>query len=249
MYVSVYIVVCISVDRYFAIKHPFYAHRFRSPIKAAIACGAIWTAVCLIRIFIQIKVTTENINNTLCFEKKTQNPTSVGIVVTIELFGFIIPFFILSFCSFHIILTLYRRNTESQGGTAFSRSIIIVAANLIIFFICYVPFHAGYLLQFLVERSVPDCEMLKNVRSFIKVSICVANLNCCLDAIIYYFASVEFREYFNQSKRKSSRNNLNICIISVKDTPVTHTTDSLALVPDGQNVHKHIGTGISHLAP
>uniref|UniRef100_UPI00398F541A G-protein coupled receptor 55-like n=1 Tax=Pristiophorus japonicus TaxID=55135 RepID=UPI00398F541A len=217
MYVSIYIIVCISVDRYIAIKHPLQANRFRSPMKAAITCGATWIFVCLIRIFLQVKVTTESKNHTICFLKKTEKPTSVWIIVVIELLGFLIPSFILSYCSFHIIMIFCKRTMESQKSTAFSRSIIIVATNLIIFFICYVPFHAGILLQFLTERLGQDCEMLKNVRAFINVSICLANMNCCLNAIIYYFASVEVRDYFNYSKRKSSSKNANLCVISVQN--------------------------------
>ncbi|XP_041061506.1 G-protein coupled receptor 35-like [Carcharodon carcharias] len=197
MYVSIYITVCISMDRYVAVKHPLKAKRLRSPMKAAIACVAIWTFVCLIGIILQIKFTVENEKTEFCFLKKNEKPTSIWIIIAIELIGFIIPSCILSFCSFQIIMTLCKKSKGSQGNLAFSRSIIIVASNLIIFFICFMPFHVGLLIQFLLETLWNNCEMLKNVRNFISVSTCMASMNCCLDAIIYYFASSEVAQVFN----------------------------------------------------
>ncbi|XP_078420640.1 G-protein coupled receptor 35-like [Cetorhinus maximus] len=226
MYVSIYITVCISMDRYVAVKHPLKAKRLRSPTKAAIACGAVWTFVCLIGIILQIKFTVENEKTEFCFLKKNEKPTSIWIIIAIELIGFIIPSCILSFCSFQIIMTLCKKSRESQGNLTFSRSIRIVASNLIIYFICFMPFHIGLLIQFLVETLWNNCEMLKNVRNFISVSTCVANMNCCLDAIIYYFASSEVRASLNQSNRMSSKKN-SLYIIAGENTQYTQQSDDL----------------------
>ncbi|XP_072111665.1 G-protein coupled receptor 35-like [Mobula birostris] len=220
MYVSIYITVCICVDRYIAIKYPLNAVRYRSPVKAAIACGVTWTLVCLIRIPLQIHSTIEaqNQNQRQCFVNRSQHPPSSWIVIVIELVGFIIPAIILSFCSFQIITTLHKRKMESYGSIRFSKTIVIIATTLTSFFICYLPFHIGYFLQFVFESSEQNCVKQNIVRTFVRISICLANGNCCLDAIIYYFASVEIRNYFRP--KKACRNNNELCIITQCSTPL-----------------------------
>ncbi|XP_072329307.1 G-protein coupled receptor 55-like [Scyliorhinus torazame] len=228
MYVSIYIIVCISMDRCIAIKYPLKAKSFRSPMKAAIACGAIWTFVCLVAISLQIRFAAGNVNAEFCFLKQTDEPTETWIIIIIELFGFIIPFFILSFCSLQIIVALCKKSTESQGNFVFSRSITIIATNLIIFIICFLPFHAGLLIQFLVETFKMDCVTLINARMFVTVSTCLANVNCCLDGIIYYFASKEVRASLTQHIRMiSSRKKISLDVIEVQNTQDTQQSDYL----------------------
>ncbi|XP_078058783.1 G-protein coupled receptor 35-like [Mustelus asterias] len=222
MYVSIYIIVCISVDRYIAIKYPLKAKYLRSPMKAAFACGAVWSFVCSIAISLQIQFSIANDSPQFCFLKMTDKPTAIWIIIIIELFGFIIPFFILCFCSFQIIVTLCKRNRESQGNFVSSRSIIIIITNLITFIVCFLPFHTGLLIQFLVDSSGGDCAAQKNVRIFVSVSTCVANMNCCLDAIIYYLASKEVRASLTQSiKRMSSRSKISLGVVQVQNTQDT----------------------------
>ncbi|XP_059843129.1 G-protein coupled receptor 35-like [Hypanus sabinus] len=217
MYVSIYTTVCICVDRYIAIKYPLNAVRYRSPMKAAIACGITWTFVSLTRISLQIQLTKEAKDQHKCFNKKSKEPSSLWIVIVIELAGFIIPAIILSFCSFQIITTLRKRKMESYGSIRFSKTIAIIATNLATFFICYLPFHLGYFLQFLFESSGQDCVKQDIVRTFVRVSICLANGNCCLDAVVYYFASVEIRNYFRP--KKTCRKDHELCIITQCSTP------------------------------
>ncbi|XP_020392941.2 G-protein coupled receptor 35-like [Rhincodon typus] len=216
MYVSIYIIVCITVDRYIAIKYPFKAKYLRSPKKATFACGAAWTLICSLSVFLKINFNNATGNNKFCFQKTTAQPTKTWIIISIELFGFVIPFLILSFCSFQIIVTLCNKSAESQGNYVFGRSIKIVITNLIIFFICFMPFHAGLLHEFLQEMSHQDCKLLNNVRLFMSVASTIASINCCLDGIIYYFASIETREFLNQTKKEV--NNVNAYTISFQKT-------------------------------
>ncbi|XP_038670946.1 G-protein coupled receptor 35-like [Scyliorhinus canicula] len=228
MYVSIYIIVCISMDRCIAIKYPLKAKSFRSPMKAAIACGAIWTFVCLVAISLQIQFAADSVNAKSCFLKQTDEPTDTWIIIIIELFGFIIPFIILSFCSLQIIMTLCKKSTESQGNFIFSRSITIIATNLIIFILCFFPFHAALLMQFLMDTFQVNCAMLMNSRMFVTVSTCLANVNCCLDGIIYYFASKEVRASLTQHIRRiSGRKKLSLGVIEVQNTQDTQQSDYL----------------------
>ncbi|XP_069753955.1 G-protein coupled receptor 35-like [Narcine bancroftii] len=201
IYVSIYLITCISVDRYIAIKHPLKAVRMRSPMKAAILCGATWIFVCTIRISMQVSMSTRTAKEKNCFIKVySKIPPNLWLVGAIEVIGFIIPAFILSFSSFQIIMTLCKRKVESYGNAGFGRTIIIIATNLLIFFICYLPFHVGLFVQFMFESTEQECERQNIVQNFVYVFICLANGNCCLDAIVYYFASLEVCDHFKQKK-------------------------------------------------
>ncbi|KYO19964.1 hypothetical protein Y1Q_0021898 [Alligator mississippiensis] len=64
--------------------------------------------------------------------------------------------------------------------------------------------HLGILLQFLVRQHIiVDCSMKQKISLFIQVSMMLANINCCLDAIGYYFITKEFREKNLKNLRKT----------------------------------------------
>ncbi|XP_029472330.1 G-protein coupled receptor 55-like [Rhinatrema bivittatum] len=198
MYGSIFIITCISLDRYVVIKHPFTAKLFRSPKTTLLICCCIWILVWLGSIPIYNFHETNN-QTVKCFHKMSDKAWHASIIISLEVFGFLIPLTVMAYCSVQIIRTILRHREMKQGNTNHATCVYIIAANLITFVICFTPSHVGIFLQFLVRQHfIADCSIKQNISLFIQVAMCFSNINCCLDAICYYFAAKEFRARTNK---------------------------------------------------
>ncbi|XP_066565352.1 G-protein coupled receptor 55a isoform X2 [Amia ocellicauda] len=187
MYGSILIIACISVDRYIALRHPFFAKTIRSPRKATVACIAIW-----IIIFGASGPVYKlhGKNTTDCF-KTFSNETwnKVHIVVGMETV-FIASALVLIFCSIHVIkilITMQKRNTGDQQLLN-NKSIKIILTNLISFLVCFIPYHIAVPMYFMKKKQNMNSDpLIDSLRNFIHISICLTSINCLFDGICYYF--------------------------------------------------------------
>ncbi|XP_038272468.1 G-protein coupled receptor 35-like [Dermochelys coriacea] len=208
MSMSIYIITVISVDRYIAIKFPLKAKSLRSPWKAAFICGILWV------LMITGLIVKQRRNEPLCFQKLSTKPSTSFPYVLI--FIFLIPLIIVCFCSMHVIRSLKKKIiTNSHKNKLIEKAIYIVSANMIVFIVCFLPVHIGMLARFVMEKNLVNCFAIQKIRTFTTISICIANSNCCMDAICYYFVAKEFQEASSFHKPKSHHS-------ETKQTPTSH---------------------------
>ncbi|XP_044147290.1 G-protein coupled receptor 55 [Bufo gargarizans] len=194
MYGSIYTIMFISVDRYIAIKFPFLSKMLRSPKKTLCICIFIWVFVWT------VALCTFNFQDDLrhgsCFHNMSDSIWSTHIIVPLEIFGFLIPMTVMLYCSIQIIRTLLvpvsSSSVQCEGSKA--NVIRIIISNLIVFLFSFLLSHIGIFLQFLVRKHViSNCLIKKHISLFVQVALCISNINCCLDAITYYYVGKEFR--------------------------------------------------------
>ncbi|XP_074860543.1 G-protein coupled receptor 35-like [Carettochelys insculpta] len=189
MPVSIYIITLIAVDRFVAIKYPLKAKSFRSPLKAAVICGFLWITI-IIYASLNPRFSEKE---KVCFRKRSAEPLTTSLLSTI--WGFFIPLVILSFCSIQVIWCLKKKkDTSSHEETSIRKALWIVSMNLCVFITCFLPFNLGLLIRYAVDVVGAACSVRQNASSFIRVAACIANSNCCLDALCYYFVAKEFQE-------------------------------------------------------
>ncbi|NXT80181.1 GPR35 protein, partial [Zapornia atra] len=188
---SISIITAIAADRYLAIKYPLKAKVLRSPLKASFACVLLW--IVLICVMSLIKMLEARGQDEHCFEKPSVKPSVItlcGIII-----GFFIPLIILSFCSIQVIAELMRKKSENcHEEKLVTKAIYIVSANMAVFIICFLPLYLGHLLRFILDASSSNCSAIQTVNNFVHFASALANMNCCLDAICYYFVNKEFKE-------------------------------------------------------
>ncbi|NXV46695.1 GPR55 protein, partial [Uria aalge] len=193
MYGSIFIIVCITVDRYICIKHPFEGRANQSPKWAILSCCFIWAVTWLCRSPMYI---FPEKNHVKCFYNMSEQVAwSIPVIVSLEIFGFLIPLTVMVFCSAQNILILLNHKSQAKKKVEGSGSLRVIIINLVVFLVCFTPVHLAICLQCLVrQRVIVNCSLKQSISFFIQVSMILANLNCCLDAIFYYFAAKEFRE-------------------------------------------------------
>uniref|UniRef100_A0A8C5X890 G-protein coupled receptors family 1 profile domain-containing protein n=1 Tax=Malurus cyaneus samueli TaxID=2593467 RepID=A0A8C5X890_9PASS len=190
-FMSIGIITIIAADRYLAIKYPLRAKALRSPLKAAFASGLLWIVIiCEVSI---IKSLEDRRQDDLCFEKSSVTPSVVTLCTIIP--GFFVPLLIVSYCSIRTIAELMRKKNENGHNEKLTRkAVYIVSANMAVFIICFLPLYLGHLLRFVMDSMSSDCSSIQSINNFVHFASIVANTNCCLDAICYYFVNKEFKE-------------------------------------------------------
>ncbi|NXL70970.1 GPR35 protein, partial [Leptocoma aspasia] len=190
MPMSIFIITLIAIDRYIAIKFPLKAKSIRSPLKSASICGFLWIAVIM---YSSLYRTRHENWEGCCFQRQSVQPRYSSLVYSIC--GYFIPLGIMIFCSVQVIRCLKKKMATSPHETKlFQKAVHIVSVNLCVFAICFSPFHIALLLRFAVEVA-GAFSLMPAATTYIKISACLANCNCCLDAFCYYFAAKEFPEF------------------------------------------------------
>ncbi|XP_060762072.1 G-protein coupled receptor 55 [Neoarius graeffei] len=191
MYGSIYIIMCISVDRNLGICYPFLAKRLRSKKSVWKVCSAIWLLVIVATspVYTFKRKGTEEFHCFHGFSNKAWNSALIGCL---EVFGFLLPTLVLIYCSVQSIRTLNdRKFTSSPDREAGVR---IIYSSLCAFLVPFTPCHIAIFLQYLVHSStISECDAKKRISLFLQFSLHLANITCCLDAIFYYFIAKEVR--------------------------------------------------------
>ncbi|XP_063296804.1 G-protein coupled receptor 35-like [Pelobates fuscus] len=194
-YMSIFIVTLISVDRYVAIKFPMKARTLRSPKNAAIACGTVFLFLLAMRMYVWFSKFNDDFKEIVCFRMPLKPPGHLPKSLYDTIFMFCIPLLIVTFCSVEIIRTLKKKDVMStHEHKMIQKSIYIVCSNFIIFLLCFLPVTIGKIVRFIVHHSNSDCYLQKNVHDYIYAVTVLSDLNCCLDAVSYYFVATEFWE-------------------------------------------------------
>ncbi|KAM4894973.1 G-protein coupled receptor 35-like [Sylvia borin] len=203
-FMSIGTITLIAADRYLAIKYPLRSKALRSPLKAAFASGFLWIVIiCETSL---IKSFEDRREDDFCFEKSSATPSVITLCAVIT--GFFIPLLILSYCSVQTIAELRRKENQNCHNEKLTRkAVYIVSANMAVFIICFLPLYLGHLLRFMVDSLSSDCAAIQSINDFVHFASILANTNCCLDAICYYFVNKEFKEAsskFAKSKSEGS---------------------------------------------
>ncbi|XP_001373845.1 G-protein coupled receptor 35-like [Monodelphis domestica] len=189
-YMSISIITAIAMDRYAAIQYPLRARKWRSPQQAAGTCAVLWLLVICV---VSLPAAWKQDGKSFCFGK-SQTRSFWAIVSSLVLF--FIPFVILVFCSVRVLRNLVRKKAQepTQGRRLFRKAYHVVLANLIIFMVCFLPQHVALLAKLVAEYMEASCPIIQHVITSVRVASRLANANCCLDALGYYYVVQEFQE-------------------------------------------------------
>ncbi|KAI1893994.1 hypothetical protein AGOR_G00129430 [Albula goreensis] len=206
VYGSIYTIMCIAVDRYIAIKHPFRARQLRSPRAAMATCALIWAVVVGATAPVY-RFHDDDKGPFRCFHGFSDAGWNPALIVCLELLGFLGPTLVLVACSVQIVRAL---RSSQQNSAKQQACIRIIYSNLVIFLVPFTPCHLGIFLQFLVRCGIiTDCDAKTRISLFVQVAMSLSNITCCLDAFCYYFTTREIRASGGQIRQSFSQRRTN----------------------------------------
>ncbi|XP_055964258.1 B1 bradykinin receptor [Sorex fumeus] len=200
MFISIFLVVAISQDRYQVLVHPVASRRRPRRRRARATCALIWAlgAVLSVPSFLLRSVSAApGLNVTACVLQLPDPAWHYVRLVQLSVLGFLLPLAALLFFNGHILSALWARREVpgAQGaGARGSKTTALILALVAAFLLCWAPYHFFALLDLLFQAgAVQGCFW----EDFIDLGLLVANffafLNSCLNPVLYVFVGRLFR--------------------------------------------------------
>ncbi|KAM5236235.1 putative G-protein coupled receptor 32 [Ctenodactylus gundi] len=205
-FVSIYLLVLISVDRCISVLYPVWARNHRTVQRAGWLAVSLWlVAAAACSPYLLYRNTIPFKEYTYCFfnhslEKAAAPGRTPGALrrpvqlsVPHALLGFLVPLAIIS-TSAHLIRTKLRREGRAHSSRPKRLLLLLVGA----FFIFWLPFNVALLVQSGVFVQL-EASFFPKMMLIIWATFSLGCLNSCLNPFLYVFVGRDFRERCSQS--------------------------------------------------
>ncbi|XP_056333467.1 probable G-protein coupled receptor 132 [Danio aesculapii] len=209
MYISIFLMCCVSVDRFVAVVYAVESRGLRRMRHAAIISVTIVAVVAIghVPVFTMTEGNSEEITEKRCFEPSDPSSVVTGLNYARFLVGFFIPLCILTVTNFAILL-----NVQASAGLKTRTKVKVrnLAVAVVLFFlVCFTPYHVILLLR-AVNFHVSDgkCDFERRVYTPYTISLGLSTINSALNPVFYVLASSSAQKKIYkglQGLRSSSR--------------------------------------------
>ncbi|XP_036393210.1 G protein-coupled receptor 184 [Megalops cyprinoides] len=197
MYISIYLLCCISVDRCLAITFPLQAKTFRRSRYAWGVCLLVTLVVMSLHILVLVM---DNLEDPLdddirCYESFPLTD-SVALFNLIRVgLGFVAPLVLLVFC-YTQIFSKVRRSHGVEEQVKRKVKLLSVAV-IVIFAVCFAPYHILLLLRSLAYHSMEraaNCHFEQSLHFCFSCTLALSSLNSVVDPLLYVLVSNGVKE-------------------------------------------------------
>lgn len=201
-YGGIYLMTCVSVDRYLAVVHTHKCPRLRRASRAKLVCVAVWALAGLQMVpLLLITMTRPMAGKVTCMEY-----TSIEKVFRLPLIilgacvvGFWGPLGVMLFCYVKITVKLCRTardNPLTSEKGHHRRACLLTLVVLVAVLLCFSPYHLN-IVQFMVRQTLylPSCSEQSAFKVALQLTVSLMNTNCAIDPLIYFFASAHYRKW------------------------------------------------------
>ncbi|XP_032368849.1 C-X-C chemokine receptor type 1 [Etheostoma spectabile] len=196
VYSGVFLLVCISVDRHFAIVRAtrvLTSHH----LLVKVVCSVVWLVAGALSLPVAIQresMHAEDLGRTICYENLTGESSDrwrVGLRVMRHSVGFFLPLVVMAVCYGWILVTLFHaRNQQKQ------KAIRVILAVVSAFILCWLPYNITVLIDTLIRGGtlpVETCETRYTVEMVLDVTQLLAFVHCAVNPVLYAFIGEKFR--------------------------------------------------------
>ncbi|XP_035243412.1 B1 bradykinin receptor [Anguilla anguilla] len=211
MYTSIYLLMMVTVDRYLALVRTLTARWMRRTRYAKVICLVLWlfgfamtTPMVIHR---SVKYVPE-FQTVACLIDYPRESWKLANHILMNLIGLLLPSTIIVFCNCKIVIALKGRKehvfAQDRNDT---KAIKLIYAVLLLFFICWCPFHLFTFLDLLCDLHILDIDSWYHALDIgNQFSTYLAFLNSCLNPVLYVFTGQYFRKMIvDICRRKKAR--------------------------------------------
>ncbi|XP_075699527.1 B2 bradykinin receptor-like [Rhinoderma darwinii] len=199
LYSSIYFLMMVSIDRYLALVKTMSMGRMRRPWCAKINCAIIWifaVGVSLPKVVFRKVKFVPDFNTTSCIIVPPATGWHVATNIIANIVGFLIPLMVIAFCTSQIIGVL--RNNAMQQFKEINnekKATWLVLSVLIVFVICWLPFHFFTFIDTLDLLQVFEgCTASLFIEIGNQISSYIAYSNSCINPLLYVMVGNHFRK-------------------------------------------------------
>ncbi|KYO45256.1 G-protein coupled receptor 20 [Alligator mississippiensis] len=197
MYCSILFLTCICVDRYLAIVQVEASRKWRNPTCAKGICVFIWIFATVVTFSVLIMA----INYAHCCLAK---------ILALMVCEYFFPLVIITFFTTRIMCALSKPSLMHQSRERRMRAVQLLITVLIIFMICFTPFHVRQ-VAISINPDMPESISLVTYH----VTVTLSSLNSCMDPIVYCFVTNNFQSTMRSIFRKAELEQTSMDIISM----------------------------------
>ncbi|XP_075995591.1 G-protein coupled receptor 20 [Genypterus blacodes] len=231
MYCSILFLTSICVDRYLAVVHASSTlHRWRTTGAAKVVSAAVW--------FIAVVVTYSFQTTALEFSSPCVLLPALFYLTILE---FLLPLLAVAGFTLRVACFLSAKHglMPQQSRARRTRAIRLLVAVLVVFTLCFTPFH---IRQVLVYFRVEVGRGAGHVLAY-HITVTLSSLNSCLDPVVYCFVTDSFKRVWRRrrggerertSGAEGERPSVNKC--SGTALAIAHTVATLTLTTTPQPV-------------
>lgn len=202
MLCSVFQLALISVDRWLMVSRPVWCQNHRRPSQGALGCVLVWCLALLGSIpqFVYTKEIEAGESKRECV---VHVPTllSAWIITAYRfLVGFLLPFLVIAVCHWAV----YRKAAAGGSGQLSrsrprsSKTLRVIAAVILSFFLCWLPLHLMDTVSLVVPRHSPHSPKVYLAHA---LALCLAYFNSCLNPLLYVCLGRGFKDSVSRSLR------------------------------------------------
>ncbi|KAK6485830.1 lysophosphatidic acid receptor 6-like [Huso huso] len=196
MYGGIFFLVCIGMDRFFAVVCPL-AKRLRKVRTARAISVGVWCLILVLSISLPFLHFMAATRHQPCLPDPSSRRNRLFILVVLLLVeaAFLLPLFLLLFSYCSIIRTLRQPSRLAPSKPWEGRTMRMIYSVIMVFLICFAPYHLNLFWFTLTKvELVQNCTLAKINQALHPVVLTLATMNCCLNPLIYYSSSKMFHK-------------------------------------------------------
>nr|ASC55414.1 CCR9b [Epinephelus coioides] len=195
---SMFLLTCISVDRYIAIVQVTKAQNLKKKrlFYSKLACLGVWFVSILLAlpefIFAQVKMPqTGQSFCTLVYWNNAYNRTKILVLSLQICMGFFLPLLIMIFCYSVIIRTLLQAKSFEKH-----KALRVIFAVVFVFVLSQLPYNSLLIVEATqaANTTITDCKTVIGFDVAGQVAKSLAYTHACLNPFLYVFIGVRFRQ-------------------------------------------------------
>ncbi|XP_035036644.2 P2Y purinoceptor 11 [Hippoglossus stenolepis] len=190
LYVSIFFIMAISVNRCVALVFPFFTRSYVLPAHAKAVSVVIWVVVGAISSpvwkFATVSTNEHNNSTTLCVSFGNQNHADkiphFTYKVFLAVFGCLVPFMV-TFTSYCVVISVVWKNVNIT--TLEKRKVALLVGSVVVLYaVSFVPYHFFQTYHLYMRIKYPNNTVCWGYEMY-QVSKGLASLNMCLHPVLY----------------------------------------------------------------
>ncbi|KAF7660861.1 hypothetical protein LDENG_00274180 [Lucifuga dentata] len=197
VYSGVFLLACISVDRYLAIvKATWVLPPCHLLVK--LVCSGMWLVAGLLSLPVALQRQSMQPDDLggqiICYENLTGESSElwrIGIHILRHTMGFFLPLVVMIFCYGWTLVTLFHARNQQKR-----KAMRVILAVVLAFVLCWLPHNVTVLIDTLMRGGslqVGTCEVRRRVDLTLQVTKVLAFMHCAVNPVLYAFIGQKFR--------------------------------------------------------
>ncbi|XP_041708389.1 C-X-C chemokine receptor type 3 isoform X2 [Coregonus clupeaformis] len=200
-YCGIFLLACISLDRYLSVVHAVQMYSRRKPWMVQASCLSVWLLSLLLSIpdwhFLESVRDTRR-DKVECVHNYPSLSQSgfdwrLASRLLYHTVGFLLPSAVLLFCYSCILLRLLR----GSQGLQKQRAVRVILVLVLVFFLCWTPYNITLMVDTLYSNNTlgDTCENQKALDISLTATSSLGYMHCSLNPVLYAFVGVKFRRH------------------------------------------------------